>query len=255
MTDTVRVPRGAVEAIADDLRAISLELTKKRATTPVSEDIFRKALALEAMLAASPQGEGSSADAMSAEPIGDDGQFEYRTTIMGERHIVHVATGFVWFKLPYDYRYTDNASQRRNAETMLAALLGHPPHPDALPGDLRERVAWQVRQLGTDVWVDAANYSGTAPYEVRALYAHPAPIKPFGDTGELREKVARLAWTYSCSSEPFDPEADHGWSRALDLYANDPRYTRTRSSTDFVDRTWAFADAILDLIQSERLNK
>ena len=86
-------------------------------------------------------------------------------------------------------------------------------------------------------------------------YTHPAPIKPFGDTGELREKVARLAWTYSCSSEPFDPEADHGWSRALDLYANDPRYTRTRSSTDFVDRTWAFADEILVLIQSERVNK
>ena len=58
MTDTVKVPREAVEEIADDLRAISLELTKKRATTPVSEDIFRKALALEAMLAASPQGEG-----------------------------------------------------------------------------------------------------------------------------------------------------------------------------------------------------
>ena len=66
MTDTVRVPRGAVEAIADDLRAISLELTKKRATTPVSEDIFRKALALEAMLAASPQGDGLSADANAA---------------------------------------------------------------------------------------------------------------------------------------------------------------------------------------------
>lgn len=57
MTDTVRVSREAVEEIADDLRAISLELTKKQATTPVSEDIFRKALALEAMLAASPQGE------------------------------------------------------------------------------------------------------------------------------------------------------------------------------------------------------
>lgn len=63
MTDTVRVPREAVEQIADELRVISLELTKKRATTSVSEDIFRKALALEAMLAASPQGEGSSADA------------------------------------------------------------------------------------------------------------------------------------------------------------------------------------------------
>lgn len=67
MTDTVRVPREAVEEIADDLRAISLELTKKRATTPVSEDIFRKALALEAMLAASPQGEGLTVDALAQE--------------------------------------------------------------------------------------------------------------------------------------------------------------------------------------------
>jgi hypothetical protein len=57
------------------------------------------------------------------EPIGEGGQFAYRTTLFGERHVVHLATGFVWFKLPYDYRYTDNASQRSNAETMLAALL------------------------------------------------------------------------------------------------------------------------------------
>jgi hypothetical protein len=57
------------------------------------------------------------------EPIGEGGQFAYRTTLFGERHVVHRETGFVWFKLPYDYRYTDNASQRSNAETMLAALL------------------------------------------------------------------------------------------------------------------------------------
>ena len=164
MTDTVRVPRETIEEIADDLRVISLELTKKRATTPVSEDIFRKALALEA-LAASPHKE----EAMTG----------FLATLTEPQR-----------KAALDYRGPDT----------------HPSQPGALPGDLRER-------------------------------------------------VARLAWTYSCSSEPFDPEADHGWSRALDLYANDPRYTRTRSSTDFVDRTWAFADAILDLIQSERLNK
>ena len=78
MTDTVRVSRDAVEEIADDLRAISLELTKKRATSPVSDDIFRKALALEAMLAASPQGEGSSAHPAPIKPSGDTGELRER---------------------------------------------------------------------------------------------------------------------------------------------------------------------------------
>ena len=150
---------------------------------------------LAAMLAASPQGEGSSAAPIPTEqlegavvgadePIGNDGKFAYRTTLMGERHIVHVATGFVWFKLPYDYRYTDNASQRRNAETMLAALLGRP--------------------------------------------AHPAPITPSADTGELRERVAATCHKLLCDELGLHPD------EAADLSAG------------------VFADTILDLIQSER---
>jgi hypothetical protein len=54
------------------------------------------------------------------EPMADG--FLYRTTVTGERHIVHADTGFVLVKLPYDYRFTDNATQRSNADAILAAL-------------------------------------------------------------------------------------------------------------------------------------
>lgn len=64
-------------------------------------------------------------DALTAmepgEPIGD-GRFMYRTTVMGERHIVEAASGFVRVKLPYNYAFTDNATQRRDAEKIVAAL-------------------------------------------------------------------------------------------------------------------------------------
>lgn len=68
---------------------------------------------------------------------------------------------------------------------------------------------------------------------------------------ETREAVARLAWTYACSSDELDPEYDIGWSRARDLYANSPSYTD--SAKAFVDRTWAFADAILALLSARPL--
>jgi len=61
----------------------------------------------------------------------------------------------------------------------------------------------------------------------------------------LREDIARLAWTYCCSSEELDPSMDIGWSTALHHYANTPGYTQ--SSKDFVDRTYAFADVVLSL--------
>ena len=84
--------------------------------------------ALEAIFgnAALTQGESRQTGAdhdrgISEEPIGDS-RFIYRTTLMGERHVVDAATGFVWFKLPYDYRYTSNAGQRRTAEAIIAAL-------------------------------------------------------------------------------------------------------------------------------------
>jgi len=70
-------------------------------------------------------------------------------------------------------------------------------------------------------------------------------------SGETREAVARLAWTYACSSDELDPQYDNGWSRALDLYANEPRYTD--SAKEFVDRTWAFADAIFALLSARPL--
>lgn len=70
---------------------------------------------------------------ISEEPIGD-GRFIYRTTLMGERHVVDAATGFVWFKLPYDYRYTSNAGQRRTAEAIINALAPLPAAPTPADG-------------------------------------------------------------------------------------------------------------------------
>jgi len=65
--------------------------------------------------------EGAARDYSVDEPMGD-GTYLFRTTLTGERHIVHAATGFVWVKLPYDYRFTDNATQHANARAIIAAM-------------------------------------------------------------------------------------------------------------------------------------
>lgn len=64
------------------------------------------------------------------EPVAVDGQalaggIVYRTAVDGERHLVE-PSGFVRVKLPYDYRFTDNATQYANAERIAAALYTHP---------------------------------------------------------------------------------------------------------------------------------
>jgi hypothetical protein len=66
--------------------------------------------------------------------------------------------------------------------------------------------------------------------------ADPAPIKPSADTGELRERVAELAWRFRGNERlggPWYPSAKPTDSPAM-------------------SDCFGFADAILDLIQSER---
>ncbi len=62
-------------------------------------------------------------------PIGD-GQFLYRTTLCGECHLVEASTGFARVKIPYDYAFTCNSRQRRDAERIVAALTTPPPEPN-----------------------------------------------------------------------------------------------------------------------------
>ena len=85
-----------------------------------------------------------------------------------------------------------------------------------------EAVAWRVRGPRGG-WV----HSDKLPSSWRnaePLYTHPAPIKPSGDTGELRERVAQIIG-----------EA-----------------VNRRAPGQIVFSTLEDADAILDLIQSER---
>ena len=65
--------------------------------------------------------------------------------------------------------------------------------------------------------------------------AHPAPIKPSADTGELRKRVAKIV----------DPA---GFDDRWDV----PGLRHEASLDERVDEALAKADAILDLIQSER---
>ena len=53
------------------------------------------------------------------------------------------------------------------------------------PAPAREAVAWQARQIGTDVWVPLDRYTSTAPFETRPLYA--SPVVPVS-----REKIAAV---------------------------------------------------------------
>jgi len=85
-----------------------------------------------------------------------------------------------------------------------------------------------------DAWsVDSA---GQQTHCVDCGCAHPAPIKTSADTGELRERVAELAWRFRGNERlggPWYPGAKPTDSPAM-------------------SDCFGFADAILDLIQSER---
>lgn len=116
-------------AAADDVPAILAALS----TTPA------RAEAQDEGAAGEPVGDGM--------PIGEG--FLYRTTMTGERHIVHEATGFTIAKLPYDYRYTDNATQKSLADKIVA-LYAHPSPPPAADEDrvLDEAAKYLKAQYG-----------------------------------------------------------------------------------------------------------
>ena len=125
------------------------------------------------------------------------------------------------------------ADDVRAVLTMLAAS----PQGEGSSADAPvEAVAWRFWHEGG--W----NFSLADPsphladcVERDALYTHPAPIKPSGDTGELRERVARIV----------DPA---GFDDRWDV----PGLRHEASLDERVDEALAKADAILDLIQSER---
>ena len=109
-----------------------------------------------------------------------------------------------------------------------AKALAHIPDAGNMIAPV-EAVAWRVKDYA-DGWIlfhheAPARKSGEARNGalVQPLYTHPAPIKPSGDTGELRDRVARV----------IGDRKGH-----------------------FVSKPWGedyeLADAILDLIQSER---
>ena len=124
-------------------------------------------------------------------------------------------------------------------ETSDASGRVHPP---------MEAVAWRVRTSdgeggflieATDVIENGLTHWKECGWTVRPLYTHPTPIKPSVDTGELRERVAELAWRFRGNERlggPWYPSAKPTDSPAM-------------------SDCFGFADAILDLIQSERVHR
>ena len=92
----------------------------------------------------------------------------------------------------------------------------------------------------TQIFADAIRFANAlrpmlaASPQGEGLSAHPAPIKPSADTGELRERVADAAYVVLRHGD-YKPGTDNG------LIPHGERLVPL-----------AIADAILDLIQSER---
>ena len=118
-----------------------------------------------------------------------------------------------------------------------SAMLAASPQGEGSSADAPvEAVAWRFWHEGG--W----NFSLADPsphladcVERDALYTYPAPIKPSVDTGELRKRVAKIV----------DPA---GFDDRWDV----PGLRHEASLDERVDEALAKADAILDLIQSER---
>ena len=94
-------------------------------SAPIGRLAHEAADALDAMLAASPQGEGSSAEA----PMGAVAWL-----------LTHPDEG-VHTELAFMGREPITAADREAGWTAEALVRTHPPQPDALPGDLLEKVA------------------------------------------------------------------------------------------------------------------
>ncbi len=121
---------------------------------------------------------------------------------------------------------------------VVTAMLAASPQGEGSSADTPvEAVAWRVRRRKEDAGfgrpqvftTDDASEADLKQwrvngYDVQPLFTHPAPIKPSIDTGELRERVAQIIG-----------EA-----------------VNRRAPGQIVFSTLEDADAILDLIQSER---
>ena len=115
-----------------------------------------------------------------------------------------------------------------------AAMLAASPQGEGSSADTPvEAVAWRIRTSdgesgflieATDVNEKGLTHWKECGWTVQSLYTHPAPIKPSADTGELRERVAQIIG-----------EA-----------------VNRRAPGQIVFSTLEDADAILDLIQSEK---
>lgn len=174
MTDTVRVPREPTEAMLVNGREALLPLVRLDSYGPLI-GLWRD------MLAASPQREGSSAEAQG---------------------------------------WRDIATAPRDGSAFMVWWKGQWQPRARFDPEFGSFQLWGRTDYDTEGWETFAIDGHWMPLPPPPS-AHPAPIKPSADTGELREKVAREIRDW-----PFPINQHEG---CLEL-----------------------ADAILDLIQSER---
>lgn len=197
MTEYARVPRDGpnIAGMCERLRAVESsqkpsdwsgirQVTTNRNRNPDGPEAADLIEHLAAMLAASPQGAGSSADAQG---------------------------------------WRDIATAPRDGSLILCF------YPDRHGHDRYSLRYWATGDWGarSEGWSDQhRQLRKTEPAHWMPLpplpSAHPAPIRPSGDTGELRERMKRAIWT-----QLPQEDANMGTSGRI-------------------------ADAILDLIQSER---
>lgn len=177
---------------------------------------------------------------MSAElaPCPFCGGHPVTTEAMGE-HWVSCGTCTASATMKGKLKEACDAWNRRTPPAMSADHIGEATNMVAP----MEAVAWRVKDYA-DGWIlfhheAPARKSGEARNGalVQPLYAHPAPIKPSVDTGELRERVAE--------AKEWIDEAE--CRRGCSTWRPD---VHGRSRCDCGRE--AAADAILDLIQSER---
>ncbi len=60
-------------------------------------------------------------------------------------------------------------------------------------------MAWQARQIGTDVWVPLDRYTSTAPFETRPLYA--SPVVPVGGENPITAAIIEDALRHRLSAK------------------------------------------------------
>ena len=188
MTDTVRVPREPTEAMARafrDARPDTAVETEDGGWSAPAPDWFHAQYA--AMLAASPQGEGSPAEAQ--------GWRDIATAPRDGREII---------------AYSQDVSGTTGLNPFVSLCAWH---PDAgfCTCELREVTHWM-------------------PFPPLPS-ADPAPIKTSDDTGELRERIVSVV---KDAVRDFEDDINEDWKTAMTNAAGKA------------------ADAILDLIQSER---